>query len=87
MWTILSSPKCHKVGRLQLSQQEVIYNVDFELCSSSAAASLAATVALCRLLLQVSAGCDHGLLRLRRATVRLSCVLHSFEAFRWSPSV
>ena len=87
MWTILSSPKCHKVGRLQLSQQEAVHRVDFGLEPALGSGDLSAAVSLCQLIVCLSAGCDHGLLRLRCATVRLQCVLQVFEAFRWSPSV
>jgi hypothetical protein len=47
---------------------------------------MASVVALAQLVQRVSAGSDHGLLRLRHATVRLHCVLHVFEAFRCLPS-
>ena len=87
MWTILSSPKCHKVGRLQLSQQEAVHRVDFGLEPILGGGGLPAAVSLCQLIVRLSAGCDHGLLRLRSATVRLQCVLQVFEAFRWLPSV
>ena len=83
MWTILSSPKCHKVGRAQLALREACYSVDFELWPATAAGSLEAAVALWRLLADISAGCDHGLLKLQRVTARLRCALHTFEAFRW----
>ena len=87
MWTILSSPKCHKVGRLQLSQLEAVYRVDFELEPAFGGGGLTSAVALWRVIARLSAGCDHGLLRLQCVTARLQCRLQSFEAFRWSPSV
>jgi len=72
------------VGRLQLARRESVYGVDFALESVGAAESdLRSMVVLVQLLRDLSAGFDHGFLRLRCVTVQLRCVLHQFEAFRW----
>lgn len=81
MWTVLSSPKCHKVGRLQLSFREARYSVCFTAEAADTGVDLASFVALCGVLRVCSAGFDHGLLRLRSITVRLQCAVQAFEAF------
>ena len=79
-WTVLSSPKCHKVGRLQLAHREALYSVSFVLQPSEAALGMGGACALSQLLLRLSAGFGHGLLQLREAAIRVPCQVHVFEA-------
>ena len=84
-WTLLSSPKCHKVGRLQLAHRESLCGVSFELGGPGAPLDASAACALGRLLVDLSAHFGQGLLQLREASVRIPCQLHTFEAFMCLP--
>lgn len=79
-WTILSSPKCHKVGRLQLAYRESLYSVSFELQERAWDLELRGACALGGLLHRLNAGFGHGLLQLRESVLRVPCRLHTFEA-------
>lgn len=79
-WTILSSPKCHKVGRLQLVHRASLCSVSFELRPLTGFATVDSACLLGRLLLQLSAGFGHGLLQLHESLLRLPCQVHAFEA-------
>jgi hypothetical protein len=84
MWTILSSPKCHKVGRLQLAHREALYGLDFAVEHVAGPASLGGVASLFQLLRDLSGGFDHGFLRLRSVTACVRSVLWQLEACRWS---
>lgn len=76
----MSSPKCHKVGRLQLAHRESLCGVSFELGGLGAALDASAACALGGLLVGLSTHFGQGLLHLREASIRVPCQLHFFEA-------
>jgi hypothetical protein len=84
-WTLLSSPKCHKVGRVQLAHRESCYSVSFDLVSGVDGLGLGGACALGRMLLHLNAAFGHGLLQLRESVLRVPCQLHVFEAFMCLP--